>query len=89
MQSQLAATKIPLLKRPPQNEQEVLSVIVAGHAALGIEKIIRVQTRFPDMLAKIDGRKVHLELEFDSTSFAEHLNDLRPIAGHRGCERRD
>ena len=63
--------KIPCLGREPQNEQEVVAMIASGHRQLGIEKILRIQTRFPDMLVKIKGKaeSVHLELEHYSTSF--------------------
>ena len=82
-QRQLAPKRIPLLRREPRNEQEVLSLVVAGHEALGIEKILGVQTRFPDMLVKVNGKEMHLELEFDSLSFLEHWNALRPIPNSR------
>jgi hypothetical protein len=65
---------IPCLKRDPQNEQEVLAIIASKPERFGIEKIIRVQTRFPDMLVKLKGKAevVHLELELYSKSFLNH-----------------
>ncbi|MCX6353751.1 MAG: hypothetical protein NTZ78_02460 [Candidatus Aureabacteria bacterium] len=53
---QLDPKMIPHLGREPLNEQEVLSIVVGGHSALGIDKIIEVQTRFPDMLGCIQER---------------------------------
>jgi hypothetical protein len=65
---------IPLLGREPRNEQEVLAVVLASREKLGIEKVLRVRTRFPDLLVKLDGKKdpVHLELETYSKSFLQH-----------------
>ena len=69
--------KIPLLGREPKCEQEVLAVVVCGHKKLGIERIVRVQTRFPDLLVKIKGKaeEVHLELEVYSKGFLGHGHD--------------
>ena len=66
--------KIPFLGREPKCEQEVLAVVVSGHKELGIERIVRVQTHFPDLLVKIKGKaeEVHLELELYSKSFLAH-----------------
>lgn len=66
--------KIPFLGREPKCEQEVVAVVVSGHKELGIERIVRVQTHFPDMLVKIKGKaeEVHLELELYSKSFLTH-----------------
>lgn len=80
---QLAPKTIPLLGREPLNEQEVLSVVVAGRSALGIKKIIKVQTSFPDMLVSINGKEVYLELEVDSLGFWHHWEELRRIAKRR------
>jgi len=70
----LDPTKIPLLGREPRSEQELVAVVACGHKKIGIEKIVRVQTAFPDMLVKIKGRAepVHLELEVYSTAFLDH-----------------
>ena len=78
---ELSPCRIPLLEREPLNEQELLSVVVWGHKQLGIEKIIKVQCRFPDMLVRIGGEEVHFELEVDSLGFQEHIdkNQLRPV----------
>ncbi len=72
--SQLDTGKIPLLEREPENEQELLCVVVYGHKTLGIEKIIRVRKAFPDLLVKIEGSpgEVHLELEVYSKGFIYH-----------------
>ena len=65
---------IPLLKRDPQSEQELLAVVVYGHKQLGIERIIRVRTAFPDLLVQFEGSpdEVHLELEVYSEGFFLH-----------------
>jgi len=66
--------KIPLLRREPRNEQEVVAIVAAGHKQLGIEKFIRIRSGFPDMLVKLRGKSepVHLELEVYSSSFLSH-----------------
>ena len=66
--------KIPLLGREPRYEQEVLAVVARGHEQIGIEKILRVRTAFPDLLVKLRGKAepVHLELEVYSRSFLTH-----------------
>jgi len=71
--------EIPILGREPTCEQELLTIVVGGHKQLGIDKILKVQTRFPDMLVSINGQEVHLELEVDSLSFQqhEHVKQLR------------
>lgn len=82
---------IPLLQREPECEQELLAVVARDYQRLGIEKIIRVRTRFPDMLVKLKGHveEVHLELEFNSKGFLAHesqiqhgrcLEDNKPVA---------
>ncbi len=80
---ELDPRKIPLLEREPVCEQEVLSVVVAGHdKPLGIDKILEVQTRFPDMLVEIDGEQIWLELEVRSLDFSSHahIEQLRRIS---------
>jgi hypothetical protein len=66
--------KIPCLGREPRCEQEVLAIVACGQRQLGIDKIHRVQTRFPDMLVKVRGKAetVHLELELYGSSFDTH-----------------
>lgn len=65
---------IPLLERPPDCEQEVLSIVVTARAQLGIKSIIRIRKAFPDLLVELEGRKkpVHLELEMYSQGFRLH-----------------
>jgi len=76
--------KIPCLGREPRSEQEVVAMIASGHQQLGIEKILRIQTRFPDMLVKIKGKAetVHLELELYSSSFDNHHHSDQ-VRAHR------
>jgi len=66
--------KIPFLGREPKSEQEVVAMVVSGHKELGIERIVRVQTRFPDLLVKLKGKadEVYLELELYSKRFLTH-----------------
>lgn len=66
--------RIPLLGREPKCEQEVVAMLARGHSELGIQRILRVQTRFPDLLVKIQGKaeEVHLEVELYSKSFLVH-----------------
>lgn len=75
---------VPALAREPRNEQEVLAIVANGFEQIGIKEILRIQTRFPDMLVRIGGREVHVELEFNSVSFGTHLPDLRKVRGQRG-----
>jgi len=65
---------IPLLGREPECEQEVVTLITHSHEKLGIAKILRVRTGFPDLLVQFDGNPspVHLELELYSESFLSH-----------------
>jgi hypothetical protein len=51
-----------------------LALIASEPERLGIAKVIKVQTRFPDMLVKLKGKsdEVHLELELYSSSFLNH-----------------
>jgi hypothetical protein len=74
---ELDPADIPLLGREPRNEQEVLAIIIFYHQSLGIEKILRVRTAFPDLLVKLKGRAepVHLELETYSKGFLLHGHD--------------
>jgi hypothetical protein len=74
---ELNPDKIPLLKREPRCEQELLAMIVSAHKKLGIQSFNRIQTAFPDLLAKIKGKKeeVHLEIEVYSDGFFAHGHD--------------
>ena len=92
---ELNPDKIPLLGREPLCEQEVLALVVAGRERLGINEILKVQTRFPDMLVNIDGREAYLELEVRSQDFQNHghIKQLRYISEGKfrtqlevGCE---
>jgi hypothetical protein len=75
--SELKPEDIPVLGREPLNEQEVLTIVAAAHHQLGISKILRVRTAFPDMLVRIGRRELHLELEYDARGFWHHWHDLR------------
>lgn len=71
---QFDTRKIPLLRRPPRCEQEVLSIVIAAYAQLGIKRIIRIRKAFPDLFVELEGRRepVHLELETYSQGFRLH-----------------
>ena len=79
---ELNPQKIPLLGRDPVNEQEVLSIVIGGHKKLGIEKIMEVQSHFPDMLVKVGDVELYLELEVRSLDFRSHghIKDLRRLS---------
>jgi hypothetical protein len=68
---------VPYLKREPWNEQEVLAIVVADvvgqEKRLGIDEIVWARTRSPDMLVRINGKEVYLELEFHSLGFGDHI----------------
>lgn len=70
----LPRADIPCLGRDPRSEQELVAVVATSLKKLGIERIDRLQTGFPDMLVKLKGKAdpVHLELESYSTSFLSH-----------------
>jgi hypothetical protein len=77
------ASTIPLIGREPRCEQELLAVVVQGHADLGITKIHRVRKAFPDMLVEIQGgpTEAHLELELYSSGFFAHGHDKQVRKG--------
>jgi hypothetical protein len=77
LEHELDPRTIPILGREPRNEQEVLAVVIGCHKAVGIEKILRVRIRFPDLLVKLEGKAdpVHLELESYSSGFLLHGHD--------------
>ena len=83
--------KIPLFGRELLNETELLSLVAAdvacGDNKLGIEEIIHAQTHFPDMLVRINGKEVYLELEFDSRGFWDHVEKKQLRRASRGGSR--
>lgn len=70
----LPPDRIPLLNRDPRCEQEVVAILIAARNQLGIRKIDRVRTRFPDLRVGLAGSKglVHMEVETYSSSFLAH-----------------
>jgi hypothetical protein len=76
--------KIPCLGREPRSEQEVVAMVASGHTQLGIQKIIRIQAAFPDMLVKVKGRaeEVHLEIELYCSSYLSHKH-AKHVHAHR------
>jgi hypothetical protein len=77
--NELSPNKIPLLRREPRYEQEVLALVASAHKQLGIDEILRIRTPFPDMLVKLRRRSepIHLELEVYSDSFVNHKHGDR------------
>src|SRR5260221_7432883 len=77
LRHEFSPARITPLGREPENEQEVLAIVIHDHKKLGIEKIIRVGKAFPDLLVKLEGHReaVHLELEVYSKGFFSHGHD--------------
>jgi hypothetical protein len=75
--------KIPFFGREPRNEQELLAIVVHGHAQIGIAKIVRIGKAFPDLLVQFEGssEEVHLELELYSEGFFSHGHDEHVLNG--------
>lgn len=76
-ENQLDLSRIQLLGREPQCEQELLAIVVSAHKQLGIYEIVRVRKSFPDLLVRMskDSEPVHLDLETYSKSFMAHGHD--------------
>lgn len=88
---QLDSSLIHPLGRPPNSEMELFAIVLANQKALGIERILKAQQAFPDLLVEIAGRQIHIELERNSKSFMRHRHheamengtykyDGRPVA---------
>ena len=77
MRHWLDPQKIPLLQRAPLSEQELLAIVACCHKEVGVEEILRIQTRFPDMLVKVKGKELHLELEVYSSTFLSHGHNMQ------------
>jgi hypothetical protein len=71
---QLSPVDIPLLKREPESEQEVLAIFLKAHESLGVKRILRVRQGFPDIEVELEGRSspVRIELELYSQSYINH-----------------
>jgi hypothetical protein len=71
---QLPPDEIPVLKREPESEQEVLAIFLQAYQTLGVKRIVRVQQGFPDIEVELAGRKtpVRIELELYSQSYIAH-----------------
>jgi hypothetical protein len=71
---ELDPERIPMLNRDPRNEQEVIGILLAARSELGIERIDRIRTGFPDLRVKLLGKRelVHLEVETYSYNFVSH-----------------
>lgn len=63
---------IPVLKRAPVTEQELLCIVAHSHKKLGIDEIVKVRKSFPDILVRMGSREVYLELELNSKNFLLH-----------------
>jgi len=97
LKAELNPDIIPFLGREPKSEQELVALVSNSYEKLGIERIVRVQTRFPDFLVKIKGKadEVFLELELYSKNFlahghARHSNEKGcfPIKSERNTEKK-
>jgi hypothetical protein len=58
LRHQFNPARITPFGREPENEQEVLAVVVHGHKKVGIEKIVRVGKAFPDLLSHGQDKQV-------------------------------
>lgn len=56
----------------PRNEQGVAYLFSRYHEKLGFEKIIKIGTHFPDVIATRNGEKVRIELEFLLSGVRSH-----------------
>lgn len=56
----------------PKNEQGVVYLFSKYHEKLGFEKILRIGTRFPDVIAMRDGKSVSIELEYKLGGLITH-----------------
>ena len=63
----------------PKNELEVLYWFSRLHEKLGFEEILRIRFgKFPDVIAKRDGKVVKVELEYKLSRFKDHYYAYRP-----------
>lgn len=87
---QIAPETIPLLHRDPRCEQEVMAILIGAHRQLGITRINRVRTRFPDLRVELAGKRgmVHLEVETYSSSFLAHGHQHQVLRGKLKTEDR-
>ena len=56
----------------PKNEQGVIYLFSRYHEELGFEKILRIGTHFPDVIAVKDGAQIRIELEFLLSELLSH-----------------
>ena len=66
----------------PTNEQGVVYLFSKYHEKLGFEKILHITTHFPDVIAKRNGKKTRIELEFLLSELQSHyiIKDAHPHA---------
>jgi hypothetical protein len=71
-----AAFKTIDLLFEPIDEMGVVYLFAKYHAEIGFPYIIRLRQKFPDVIAIDDkGERVHLELEYRASNFAQHGHD--------------
>jgi hypothetical protein len=61
----------------PRNEPGVFYLFSRFHEKLGFEEIIDVSTLTPDVIAKRNGKRVNIELEYKSSDALEHYYALK------------
>ena len=81
LDNQLDPTKIPVFQREPSYEQEVVAIVAHAYKQIGISRLFRVRTAFPDLLAGFDDGPscAHLELELYSESYLAHGHHLQTL----------
>lgn len=61
----------------PKNEMGVFYLFSKIHKKLGFEEIVSFQ-KFPDIMAKRNGKIVQIELEYKLSGFRHHFYDFVP-----------
>jgi hypothetical protein len=51
------------------NESEVIFLFAKIHEKLGFEKILKLRQKFPDCIAKKEGKTVKIEFEYNASGF--------------------
>ena len=61
----------------PKNESGVVELFKKIHLDLGFEKILNIQSKFPDCIALRNNHEVRIEFEFNSRNFLYHRHKLK------------
>jgi len=68
-------------ERPiPENEMEVLYLFLRNHERLGFERILKIQTKLPDIIALRNGKVVRIEVEYLTSRFYQHFEIYTNVA---------